>query len=115
MMDLSDGLATDLRRLIRASGVGAIVNLDAIPLSPATKADGPATRSQRALCDGEDFELLFTIRAKDISRFTKAWKRRFPLPCSQVGTIVRSPLKLRFEDKHNASIKLTSHGYEHFR
>jgi thiamine-monophosphate kinase len=115
MMDLSDGLATDLGRLIRASKVGAIVNLDTLPLAPATRLDARPTRIHRALCDGEDFELLFTIRESQVPRFTKAWKSNFSLPCTRIGSIVSAPLQLRFEDKHNAPVKLTSHGYEHFR
>lgn len=116
MMDLSDGLATDLGRLIRASRVGAIVNGDAIPLSPATKpARRHADRIQHALCDGEDFELLFTIKAKHVPRFTVAWKKKFPLLCTEIGTIIRSPQELCFADKLNHPVKLTSHGYEHFR
>ena len=52
-MDLSDGLAADLRRLCRASGVGALV--DAVPTS---------TTLQRALGFGDDYELLFTAHPR---------------------------------------------------
>ncbi len=62
MMDLSDGLAIDLERLSRASGVGAV--LDDVPV-----AEG-ATESE-ALGGGEDFELL--IAMPDIGRLTEAF------------------------------------------
>jgi thiamine-monophosphate kinase len=52
MMDLSDGLSTDLNRLIRESGVGAEVDVDRLPL---------AGTLQQALNGGEDYELLFTV------------------------------------------------------
>jgi thiamine-monophosphate kinase len=52
MMDLSDGLSTDLNRLIRESGVGAEVDIDRLPL---------AGTLQQALHGGEDYELLFTV------------------------------------------------------
>lgn len=59
-MDLSDGLARDLPRLLRASGVAAIVDSDALPAPPAELAalvggDEPA---RLAWLGGEDFELL---------------------------------------------------------
>lgn len=52
MMDLSDGLSTDLNRLIRESGVGAEVNIDRLPLTGTL---------EQALNGGEDYELLFTV------------------------------------------------------
>ncbi|MHC4562851.1 MAG: thiamine-phosphate kinase [Planctomycetota bacterium] len=57
MIDLSDGLAADLPRLCRASGVGAELMSDCIPVH-ADAADLMA-----ALCDGEDYELLFALPA----------------------------------------------------
>ncbi|MDJ0976829.1 MAG: thiamine-phosphate kinase [Planctomycetota bacterium] len=57
MMDVSDGLALDLSRLCRASGVGVRVDADRIPIHPDVDATGDA-RLAHALGDGEDFELL---------------------------------------------------------
>ena len=58
MMDLSDGLATDLGRLCEASHVGARVNAEAIPIAPDVQADDPL---MAALTDGEDYELLIAL------------------------------------------------------
>ncbi len=75
MMDISDGLATDLRHMLNASGVGAELNSTAIPVGTAVPAVRPSTELRAggrlgeaslppeinaALYDGEDFELLFT-------------------------------------------------------
>lgn len=63
-MDISDGLALDLSRLCRESGVGAVVDKDAIPLSvDARKIAEESGRSPvwHALADGEDFELLVAM------------------------------------------------------
>ena len=64
MIDLSDGLAADLPRLCRASGVGALLQAESLPLSKdaarAAQADGRAALLH-ALLDGEDYELLFSL------------------------------------------------------
>lgn len=66
MMDLSDGLAADLPRLCAASGVGAVVQLDAIPLAPPLRHDEAGWRS--ALGEGEDYELLAALRPAEARR-----------------------------------------------
>ncbi len=59
MIDLSDGLAVDLSRLLSASGAGCSVDPDAIPADPGLEGIG-LDRIETALIGGEDFELLFT-------------------------------------------------------
>lgn len=59
MMDLSDGLARDLPRLLARSGVGAEVDLDALPLAAGLPRGARGWR--RALGDGEDYELLAAL------------------------------------------------------
>lgn len=64
MMDLSDGLALDARRLGEASGVGIVVFEDHLPVSEAAKAcaqDSGRSPIEHALTDGEDFELLIAV------------------------------------------------------
>jgi thiamine-monophosphate kinase len=59
MMDISDGLSTDLARLCAMSGVGADIEAARVPIHPdAVRAGGPRTPLEHALHDGEDFELL---------------------------------------------------------
>jgi thiamine-monophosphate kinase len=62
MMDLSDGLSTDLTRLCRASKVGARIAAEAIPYAPPpARSGGKPAALNRALHGGEDYELLFTV------------------------------------------------------
>ncbi|MGH8502847.1 MAG: thiamine-phosphate kinase [Gammaproteobacteria bacterium] len=71
-IDVSDGLAIDLARVLTASGVGACISLDAIPLSAAARAVyGDAVDWAAVLTAGDDYELLFTVspaRAQDLAR-----------------------------------------------
>jgi thiamine-monophosphate kinase len=62
MMDLSDGLSSDLQRLSVASGVGALIDASKLPTVEAAEAD----RVQLALHGGDDYELLFTIPKKKV-------------------------------------------------
>ncbi len=61
MMDISDGLASDLEHVLKASNVGAVIDKDKIPRRKKASLE-------EALCDGEDFELLFTLSSKESKR-----------------------------------------------
>ena len=61
MLDLSDGIASDLRHILRESGVGATLYAERIPIHPDVDHELPSEqRLRHALGDGEDFELLLT-------------------------------------------------------
>jgi thiamine-monophosphate kinase len=114
MIDLSDGLAGDLRHILKASGAGAELLKDAIPISREAKSQAkrkPAFAA--ALTDGEDFELLFTVAGGDAVKLLDAWKKTFPkLKLSCIGKIVSSD-GILIRDK-TGSHKLNVHGYVHF-
>lgn len=59
--DISDGLVADLGHICRASGVAAVIDLEAVPLSPEVAALGPEARLE-ALTGGDDYELVLTAR-----------------------------------------------------
>lgn len=63
MMDVSDGLLIDAARMAQASGIAVMIDLDAVPLSPATRAHGGEDRAARlaAATAGDDYELLFAL------------------------------------------------------
>jgi len=118
MLDLSDGLAGDLRHILNASKVGAEILKSAIPVSRAAKLrakENPAAKpaALAALTDGEDFELLFTVASQDAVKLLDAWKKQFPaLKLSCVGKIVAGE-GITIRDKTGAQ-KLGAHGYVHF-
>lgn len=102
MIDLSDGLAKDLRALTPAGGAPAIVAA-AVPRRPGASLAA-------ALSDGEDYELLFTLSARaDREAFLRAWRRRFPR--------VRLTLLGRFVPAGRVPAFVLNlaayHGYEH--
>jgi thiamine-monophosphate kinase len=82
MIDVSDGLALDLSRLCRASGVGASIGLDAVPVAGgATLAD--------ALGGGEDYELIATLpTAEAVGVAREELKEAFGVPLTEIGHIV---------------------------
>jgi thiamine-monophosphate kinase len=118
MIDLSDGLASDLRHILKASSVGAELLASAIPISREAKLAAKTESSTKppllaALTDGEDFELLFTVASKDAVPLLDAWKEKFSgLPLTCVGKITSDP-GLRLRDKTGVK-PLTVHGYTHF-
>jgi len=118
MIDLSDGLAGDLRHVLKASRVGAELLKTAIPISRAAKGvsrrgNGAKPALVAALTDGEDFELLFTLASKNAVPLLDAWKKQFPkLRLSCVGRIVAGH-GITLRDKGGAR-PLTAHGYVHF-
>jgi thiamine-monophosphate kinase len=118
MIDISDGLAGDLRHLLRANQLGAELHSDSIPISRVARLQAKAESSARppllaALTDGEDFELLFTVAGKDAVPLLDAWKKQFPqLRLTCIGKITaQSGVAIR--DKHGIR-PLAVHGYTHF-
>lgn len=74
MIDISDGLAADLNHILEESRCGAVIDADAIPISPAahtlSQRTGKTPR-EHALGDGEDFELLLTVSPDDGARLLR--------------------------------------------
>lgn len=117
-IDLSDGLAGDLRHLLSAGRVGAELLTSAIPVSRAAKQQARAGASaksplQAALTDGEDFELLFCVDKKQAVPLMDTWKKQFPAArLSCIGKITAGTgLKLRGQHGF-LTTRLT--GYTHF-
>ena len=118
MIDLSDGLAGDLRHILQASGAGAELLKTAVPVSRTARLKARESSAAKpafvaALTDGEDFELLFTVSSKVAVRLLDEWHKQFPkLKLSCIGKIVAGD-GILIRDK-NGSHKLNIHGYAHF-
>ncbi len=115
MIDLSDGLATDLRHLL-GKKLGAELRTPAIPISRAAKKQAKAnpakTATIAALTDGEDYELLFTLPANQAVPLHDQWKKKFPdLPLHCIGKITNQPGITLRDDK--GVLPLNVKGYDH--
>lgn len=117
MMDLSDGLAGDLRHIMKQSGVGALLHAEMIPLSREAITCSRERSTAKpallaALTDGEDFELIFTVPAKQAVTLKDKWKEQFPnLALSCIGKITKEP-GLHLKDERGIR-ELHDHGYVH--
>jgi thiamine-monophosphate kinase len=120
MIDLSDGFIQDLGHLLKASGVGARVALDRIPISLA--AWNLSRKSRRkalesALADGEDFELLFTLPKKRGESLERIWPRKFPrLSLTRVGEVRSGRGIIHWEERGKPLKRLwfRKKGFSHF-
>jgi thiamine-monophosphate kinase len=110
MIDISDGLSSDLSRICRQSGMGAIIDAERIPVSDeAAKAKDPLSS---ALNDGEDFELLFTLSRRACKQLLDGWSE--PVPITQIGEIVEGR-KVRIRMPDDRLRALPAMGYDHLK
>ena len=108
MIDISDGLSSDLNRICQQSKVGAIINAEQIPISDEAKKDEDPLSS--ALNDGEDFELLFTLCKKESKRLLKQWDG--PIAITPIGTITDTG-KMQIKMPDGQISELEASGYNH--
>jgi len=111
-IDLSDGLAIDLARLTAASGTGAEVMLEALPLSAAFRAHRDALGLDPALSGGDDYELCLTAPAASRDEIRLAAERS-GVPVTEVGRITAGA-GIRFLDKTGQAYQPNQNGYDHF-
>ncbi len=106
MIDVSDGLASEVRHICEESGIGAIIERERIPLDRETMKAGKILDMDPydfALHGGEDYELLFTVPEENLNKV-----RRYG---TVVGRIVDKDMGVRIE---NGEIMDLKGGYEHF-
>ncbi len=89
-MDVSDGLAGDLGKLCRASGVAAVVDVSRVPLSAAAKKASQASSKWLAiaLSGGDDYEIVCAVRPNRLAAFQSA-ARALGVAVTDIGRIVR--------------------------
>lgn len=113
MIDLSDGLSSDLNRLCTASNVGALIDSSSLPVDDrVTELCGRRALDplQLALHGGEDFELLFTVKPEDVSRLPR---RVDGVDIRRIGTILSANAGVKISEG-SRTWELKAGGWEHF-
>jgi thiamine-monophosphate kinase len=108
MMDISDGLSTDLNRICVQSGVGAMLDAASIPISDDAKRRSDPLAA--ALNEGEDFELLFAVAPSQWDLLRRQW--RWSVPITQIGDI-REGHGMRIRMSDGRVLELLPGGYDH--
>jgi thiamine-monophosphate kinase len=114
MIDISDGLVQDLGHLCRASGVGAVVWENSLPLSRPYRTCAGTKGTRYALTGGEDYELLFCARAPARKRLENIGTR-LGVKVTRIGACVPSGKGIRVLDKRGRAVALSSWGYDQFK
>ncbi len=105
MMDLSDGLASDLRHILDRSGVGAEVLLERVPVAEGSDL-------QTAACGGEDYKLLLTADAEGAGRLADEFLKRFGSPLHPLGRITDTRELVWLQNGN--PVPLDWHGFTHY-
>lgn len=112
MIDLSDGISSDLHHLCRDSGVGARIDSSLLPLHPnlPLAAQNYDESLALALDGGEDYELLFTVHSRQLSRLPAELNG---VPVTRIGEITENQkgVKIKIGGKWKT---LKAAGYRHF-
>jgi thiamine-monophosphate kinase len=122
MIDLSDGLSSDLAHLCERSGVGAIIEASRLPVAPLLRQSGAVGSNgfRRALQDdalelalhgGEDFELLFTVRPRIAARLPK---RLGGVPLARIGEVREASAGIIIS-RDGREEALEPSGFDHFK
>ena len=110
-MDVSDGLIGDLAHICAESKVGARINVELVPVSPAVPACFGERGLEMALTGGEDYELLFTASPTVMSKVLKA----MPCAVTVVGEITTEKIgKVHLADKKGKPFTIKKAGWDHF-
>lgn len=114
-IDVSDGLAADLTKLCRVSGVAADIEAALVPLSPAAaRALGAdAGLIEPILTGGEDYEILCAVPPATATRF-RAAAEQAGVPVTEIGRIVAGSAAARFLDGAGRPLSFARPGYSHF-
>lgn len=112
-MDVSDGLAIDLSRLCDASGAGAMVQLEDLPLNPIVRrlVAGGNFLMRDVITGGDDYVALFTAPASAESEILGTRSHK----CHRIGTILEAEKGVTFLQADGSPLSLGSKkGYDHF-
>jgi thiamine-monophosphate kinase len=112
-IDLSDGLVGDLGHILGRSGVGAVVDVDALPRSAVLSAQPLALQRECLLAGGDDYELVFTAPPGRRDAVVAA-ARGAGVAATRIGRIEAGDT-LRLVDRSGAEVASDHRSFDHFR
>lgn len=118
MMDISDGLSSDLAKICEASNVGAIIWEEKIPVSKETLAFAKSIGKSPfnfALHGGEDYELLFTIPKENVEIIIKKIQRETKTKVTEIGEIKDRKFGIKIVKTNGGMTPLNTYGWNHFK
>ena len=116
--DVSDGLIADLKHICNASGVGAEIYFDEIPISSEAESlvNDNLNLRMNLLSGGDDYELVFTVPSKHVSKIRELSKIH-NVQIKNIGKITSQDLHqdvITLKDINQKIMKIYSEGYQHF-
>lgn len=116
MMDISDGISSDLSHILKASGKSAIVNIDELPVSDTLRNVATAERwnlDKLITSGGEDYVLLCTLKENSLDRIKNDFKAAFNKDLIPVGKITEGVPRIKWI-KNGQEFILNKTGFDHF-
>lgn len=118
MIDISDGLASEINHICRASGVGAEIFVDKIPVFPPSEEVAQnlgESALDYVLSGGEDFELLFTLSPGEAVKLLKGMLEETGTKVTVIGSTLEAEEGTYLVDFNGQKKPLPSEGYDHFQ
>lgn len=108
MIDITDGLLTDLKRICQASSCGAILDVESIP-----QREFPGNNLAKSFCDGEDYELLFAVPEDRVKPLEKDWP--FSTKLTMIGRFCQDLECRVLSEGHENLLETYGEGFDHFK
>jgi len=116
MIDVSDGIGSDLNHILKASALQGTIELDKLPLSDELKQQAGTYEWnpwEMAVSGGEDYVLLLTVSPEAFDALSRDFEKDFERPLYPIGAISRGEPKIIYK-QNNREVKDLSGGYTHF-
>ena len=117
MIDLSDGIESDIRRIMESSACGAEIELSGVPVSGQLLRICETYRwdaRETGISGGEDYCLMFTVPEQHCSGLEKAYSEKFGTPVYRIGKITGDRENLEFT-REGKKVTFGKHGWDHFK
>ena len=116
MIDVSDGISSDLSHILKMSGKSAVVNLDKLPVSDTLKSVSYVQGwdiNKLATSGGEDYVLLCTVKEGDYEKLNAGFRVTFGRDLFPIGEITDGENLIKWI-KNGKQVFLNQHGFDHF-